>query len=209
MLDEINLLRDPGGLAHLVKNLDCITFVLVGTAVDVRLLVQDHASIPRQIAEGQIRLHSMSREELIGILRVEERRSGGAFKFRIPAVERVVRLERPYREAAETSWKRELVLKLAALRHEDDISTTNISRLATGSGVQNPGGLVARLREAGVLERTGPTTHRFKDTRFKVFARLRPPVFDENRERVAFVLSHEACSDSDREGWAHAPWAGR
>ncbi|MEY4546531.1 MAG: hypothetical protein RL685_2726 [Pseudomonadota bacterium] len=81
VLDEFNVVADKSGFATLLKELPQVKFVLVGTAVDVRLLVQDHASIPRQLAEGQIRLRPMSVDELIDLISNEEARSQNAFAF--------------------------------------------------------------------------------------------------------------------------------
>jgi hypothetical protein len=68
--------------------------VLVGTAQDVRMLIQDHGSVPRQLAEGQIRLRPMDDDVALALLRNEEDRSAGAFRFG-PGVRReIVRLSR-------------------------------------------------------------------------------------------------------------------
>jgi predicted MPP superfamily phosphohydrolase len=81
ILDEFNVVGDKRGFATLIKELPQVKFVMVGTAVDVRMLVQDHASIPRQLAEGQIRLRPMSSEELVDLISNEEARSRSAFSF--------------------------------------------------------------------------------------------------------------------------------
>jgi hypothetical protein len=81
ILDEFDVIRDKSGFATLIKELPQVKFVLVGTAVDVRLLVQEHASVPRQLAEGQIRLRAMSREELVAVITNEEARGKNRFSF--------------------------------------------------------------------------------------------------------------------------------
>jgi predicted MPP superfamily phosphohydrolase len=81
ILDEFDVISDKRGFATLIKELPQVKFVLVGTAVDVRLLVQEHASVPRQLAEGQIRLRPMSREELAAVITNEEARGRNRFSF--------------------------------------------------------------------------------------------------------------------------------
>jgi hypothetical protein len=81
ILDEFNVVGNKSGFSTLIKELPQVKFVIVGTAVDVRQLVQDHASIPRQLAEGQIRLRPMSAEDLIDLISNEEARSQNRFTF--------------------------------------------------------------------------------------------------------------------------------
>lgn len=81
ILDEFNVVENKTGFATLIKELPQVKFMIVGTAVDLRLLVQDHASIPRQLAEGQIRLRPMTTEELIDLISNEEARSNNRFAF--------------------------------------------------------------------------------------------------------------------------------
>jgi hypothetical protein len=81
IFDEFDVIRDKSGFATLIKELPQVKFVLVGTAVDVRLLIQEHASVPRQLAEGQIRLRPMSREELVAVITNEEARGKNRFSF--------------------------------------------------------------------------------------------------------------------------------
>jgi hypothetical protein len=81
VLDEYDVVADKTGLATILKNCPFIKFVLVGTAVDVRLLVQEHASIPRQIIEGQINVKPMTEKECLEIIQKESMRSSNLFKF--------------------------------------------------------------------------------------------------------------------------------
>ena len=81
ILDEFNVIGDKSGFATLIKELPQVKFLLVGTAADVRLLVQEHASVPRQLAEGQIRLRPMAREELAHVITNEEARGKNRFSF--------------------------------------------------------------------------------------------------------------------------------
>lgn len=90
VLDEFNVVADKTGTAALLKELHCVTFVLVGTAVDIRLLVRDHASVPRQLEEGQIRIREMDASDLKEIVRREEGRAKGAFRFTTTALLQIV-----------------------------------------------------------------------------------------------------------------------
>jgi len=81
VIDEFNVIQDKSGFASLIKTEPILKFVLVGTAPDIRLLVTEHDSVQRQIAEGQIRVHPMVASEVEELLTLEEKRSCGAFKF--------------------------------------------------------------------------------------------------------------------------------
>jgi hypothetical protein len=90
VLDEFNVVEDKAGMSGLLKELHFVKFVLVGTAVDIRLLVRDHASVNRQLDEGQIRVREMHPTELAEIIVREEARARGAFHFERKAVRRIV-----------------------------------------------------------------------------------------------------------------------
>lgn len=94
ILDEFNVVQDKAGFATLIKAFPQVKFVIVGTGADVRLLVQDHASIPRQLAEGQIRLLPMSEEDLMGVISNEEKRSGHQFSFSFQTKRHIARAAR-------------------------------------------------------------------------------------------------------------------
>ena len=81
ILDEYDVVEDKSGLASNLKSYDFIKYVLSGTAHNILLLVQEHQSIPRQIAEGQIKLDTMDQDECKMILTLESKRSKGWFIF--------------------------------------------------------------------------------------------------------------------------------
>ncbi len=98
VLDEFDKVNAKYGLAELIKEMHYVKWILIGTAADVRLLIQDHSSVPRQFTGGQIRVHRMTEEELRAILIGEENRSGKRFRFSPDAIRTVVRSSRgmPY-----------------------------------------------------------------------------------------------------------------
>lgn len=90
VIDEFNVIGDKTGFASQIKNRHDICFVLVGTGPDVRVLMKEHESVPRQIVEGQIRVHPMKRDEVATLLKVEEVRGGRRFRFNADAVDGIV-----------------------------------------------------------------------------------------------------------------------
>jgi hypothetical protein len=90
VLDEFNVVEDKTGMSGLLKELHFVTFVLVGTAVDIRLLVRDHGSVSRQLEEGQVRVREMGESELKEIIQREEARSRGGFHFSPAAVLEII-----------------------------------------------------------------------------------------------------------------------
>jgi hypothetical protein len=262
VLDEFNVVADKKMFAGLLKEAHYVCFILVGTAADVRLLVQDHGSVPRQFLEGQIFLKRMNEKELALILSTEEKRSHGRFRYDGSAVAGIVQASRgmPYfthflgryaldeaikaqpapasapaagrgrpsvvvseahvdaalgnrltgladldahylgwvRPGERQAWQREFGLKLLACREEDDMIVSNVKPAAVEQGIKGLDGYLRRLMELGVLERTSSSTYRFRDIRFKVFARLRTPIFDDTWRRLKFL---QAKLDSRDSGW--------
>jgi predicted MPP superfamily phosphohydrolase len=236
ILDEFNVIRDKAGFATLIKELPQVKFVLVGTAFDVRLLVQEHASVPRQLAEGQIRLRPMSREELAAVITNEEARGKNRFSFTpqakhhiadaargVPffvhflgryALELAVRehsggaaavkvelrhveqtlqerlvdlvdLEKEYVELVGGRWEREIVLKLLATRSEDTIYLGNVRPLAERLGVKKIETPIRHFVKREILVQQAEAMYQFRDTLLRVYARLREPLTDAARRRMA------------------------
>jgi hypothetical protein len=257
VLDEFNVVADKKMFAGLLKEAHYIRFILVGTADDIRVMVQDHGSVPRQFSEGQIHLKRMTEKELALIVRTEEVRSKGAFRYDTSAVNAVVQASRgmPYfthflgryaldeaikrearsapqvrrcvlvreedvesalacrltgladldaqylgwiRPGEQQAWQREFALKLLVCRQEDDIFRSNVKPVADEQGVTGLVGYLRRLVAIQVLEQTSSSTFRFKDIRFKVFARLRPPIYDDTWRRLKFLQKRLDARDS---GW--------
>jgi hypothetical protein len=96
IIDEFDRVVDKRGFAGMIKNDRFVTFIIVGTAVDVRPLIQEHASVQRQLAGGQVRVHPLKPAEVNAILRVEETRAAGAFKFGPSAVASIVNSSRGF-----------------------------------------------------------------------------------------------------------------
>lgn len=96
ILDEFNVIKDKSGFASLLKTEPILKFVFVGTAPDIRLLVTEHDSVQRQLAEGQIRVHPMIAKEVEELLSREEKRSGGSFKFDTEARQMIFAASRGY-----------------------------------------------------------------------------------------------------------------
>ncbi len=237
IFDEFNVIRDKLGFATLIKELPQVKFVLVGTAFDVRVLVQEHASVPRQLAEGQIRLRPMSREDLATVITNEEARGKNRFSFTPQAkyhiadaargvpffvhflgryslelacrehlagdavavkvelrhVEQtlqerlfdLVDLEKEYVELVDGRWEREVVLKLLAARAEDTIYLGNVRPIAEQLGVKKVDTPIKSFVKKGVLAQEAEAMYQFRDTRLKVYARLREPLTDNARRRLA------------------------
>lgn len=258
VLDEFNVVQDKKMFAGLMKEAHYVRFILVGTAADVRMLVQDHGSVPRQFSEGQIHLRRMTEKELTLIIRSEERRGGGKFRYHHSAIAAIVEASRgmPYfthflgrysldealrnidesragdlpvviveechvdavlvrrltgladldagylgwvRPGDRSGWAREFVLKLFACREEDDVFLSNVNPVAEEQGLRGIRNHVKHLIDAQIVEQTSAHTYRFRDVRFKVFARLRNPLFDENWRRLKFLQDKLA---PQKSGWA-------
>ncbi len=89
VLDEFDVIADKKGFASHMKNNPFIKYIISGTATDVVLLVQEHASVPRQIAEGQILVSKMDEDECGEIINKEIARSRGQFTFTPDAIKQL------------------------------------------------------------------------------------------------------------------------
>ena len=245
ILDEFNVVEQKAGFATLLKELPQVKFVLVGTAVDVRLLVQDHASVPRQLAEGQIRLRPMSVDELTEVISNEEVQGSHRFSFSWEAKRFIARaargvpffvhflarysldlaqrnssappdgcplkvelrhvhqtlqerlldlvdLESEYAAAIACRWDRELTLKLLAEREEDTIPLMNLRDAAYRLNIKSIDTAIRNFVKTGVLLQEAEAMYQFRDTRLKVYARLREPVIEEARRRWAHHVAESA-----------------
>ncbi len=100
IIDEFDKLKDKNGVAAFLKALpsDLGRFVLVGVADNVPDLILEHASLPRQIAEGCIQVGLMPASELDEIINGAERFLRKSYHFDTAARSRIVQLARgvPY-----------------------------------------------------------------------------------------------------------------
>jgi energy-coupling factor transporter ATP-binding protein EcfA2 len=94
ILDEYDVVADKSGLASSLKAYPFIKFILSGTADSTLMLIQEHLSIPRQIAEGQIRLNTMDEQECQKILKLESSRSNKLFTFDDKSATELAKLSR-------------------------------------------------------------------------------------------------------------------
>jgi hypothetical protein len=81
VIDEFNTVKEKALVATDLKRYSDIKFCMVGTADDVRVLVDLHGSIPRQIAEGHVLVKPMADVFCKEIVKREVERSGGEFEF--------------------------------------------------------------------------------------------------------------------------------
>jgi Cdc6-like AAA superfamily ATPase len=238
IIDELDLVRDTGGLASFIKNASSedLKFVLVGIGQSVSSLLSDHQSIERIAIPIQIPL--MTDEELTQIVdRAMERLAdfGLQYAFNESASQRLATLASGfpwfvhalgqsalltvhsqnrstvdvydidvaatsladsrfaqqfrdlYQAAVGDSWKRELVLRAFALWPGQDIPTSDIYRLLRRLDIANPSPHVAQLSSAPYgpilvrppLQKRG--VWRFANQMFKVYVKVRRPLFNVNR----------------------------
>jgi Cdc6-like AAA superfamily ATPase len=96
IVDEFDQVRDPTGMAGLLKslatNVPKVKFCIVGVARDIHNLMREHESADRLFAGSIIQLPPMSEEELTEIVGIAEESIGGYIHFAEQATERLVTL---------------------------------------------------------------------------------------------------------------------
>jgi Cdc6-like AAA superfamily ATPase len=95
-VDEFDQIRDPSGMASLLKSLatNCprVKFCLVGVAQDIQNLMREHESSDRLFAGSIIRLPPMSQAELSEVVRIAEATISGYIHFTEEGTTRLVAL---------------------------------------------------------------------------------------------------------------------
>ena len=96
VVDEFDQIKDPAGMAGLLKslatNVPKVKFCLVGVARDIQNLMKEHESTDRLFAGGIVNLPPMSSEELSEIIRIAEHSVGDNIRFSEQATTRLVQL---------------------------------------------------------------------------------------------------------------------
>lgn len=96
IVDEFDQVRDPTGMAGLLKslatNVPKVKFCVVGVARDIQNLMREHESADRLFAGSIIQLPPMSDQELSEIVSIGEDSIGGYIRFAEDATERLVTL---------------------------------------------------------------------------------------------------------------------
>jgi hypothetical protein len=98
-------------------------------------------------------------------------------------------LESEYTAAIAGRWECELVLKLLADREEDTIPLINVREAAQRLNIKSVDTSIRRFVKLGVLVQEAEAMYQFRDTRVKVYARLRDPLIEEARRRWSHHLS--------------------
>ncbi|BCX45068.1 MULTISPECIES: AAA family ATPase [Stenotrophomonas maltophilia group] len=70
IIDEFDRISNKKGIASLLKAIgpEKVTFAMVGVASDINELIADHESVTRQLADGNIRVTPMDRDDLAEII---------------------------------------------------------------------------------------------------------------------------------------------
>ncbi|WP_414625324.1 hypothetical protein, partial [Calothrix sp. CCY 0018] len=70
IVDEFDRIANKKGIASLLKAIgpEKVTFAMVGVASDINELIADHESVTRQLADGNIRVTPMDRQDLAEII---------------------------------------------------------------------------------------------------------------------------------------------
>jgi Cdc6-like AAA superfamily ATPase/transposase len=96
VIDEFDQVRDPTGMAGLLKslatNVPKVKFCIVGVARDIQNLMKEHESTDRLFAGSIVNLPPMSDDELSEIIRIAEGTIGNNILFSKNATRRLVRL---------------------------------------------------------------------------------------------------------------------
>jgi Cdc6-like AAA superfamily ATPase len=96
IIDEFDQVRDPAGMAGLLKslatNVPRVKFCIVGVAQDIQNLMREHESADRLFAGSIIRLPPMSDDELGEIVCIAEKSIEGYIRFAEGATKRLVKL---------------------------------------------------------------------------------------------------------------------
>lgn len=96
VIDEFDQVRDPSGMAGLLKslatNVPRVKFCIVGVARDIQNLMREHESTDRLFAGSIVNLPPMSEPELTEIIRIAEDSIGNAITFSADARGRLTQL---------------------------------------------------------------------------------------------------------------------
>lgn len=96
VIDEFDQVRDPAGMAGLMKsiatNVPKAKFCIVGVAQDIQNLLREHASVDRLFAGSILRLPPMSTDELKQIVRIAEEAIDKYICFGEEAISRLIQL---------------------------------------------------------------------------------------------------------------------
>ncbi|SFN67069.1 nSTAND1 domain-containing NTPase [Dokdonella immobilis] len=96
VIDEFDQVRDPTGMAGLMKsfasNVPKVKFCLVGVARDIQYLMKEHESADRLFAGSIVVLPPMTDDELTQIVRIAESAIDHSIRFSEPATGQLVRL---------------------------------------------------------------------------------------------------------------------
>jgi Cdc6-like AAA superfamily ATPase len=96
VIDEFDQIRDPRGMAGLLKalatNVPKVKFCIIGVARDIQMLMQEHESTDRLFAGSIVSLPPMSESELSEIVEIAEASIDGAIRFSLPARQRITQL---------------------------------------------------------------------------------------------------------------------
>lgn len=94
ILDEFDRIANKKGIASLLKALgpEQVTFAMIGVAGDINELIADHESVTRQLADGNIRVTPMDRNDLAEIISRAMTALGDKYQFELAAIEWITSL---------------------------------------------------------------------------------------------------------------------
>lgn len=89
IIDEFDRIADKKGIASLLKAMgpERVTFAMVGVASDINELIADHESVTRQLADGNIRVTPMDRNDLAEIISRAMTALDDKYSFELAAIE--------------------------------------------------------------------------------------------------------------------------
>lgn len=96
IIDEFDRIADKKGIASILKALgpERVTFAMVGVASDINELIADHESVTRQLADGNIRVTPMDRDDLAEIISRAMAALEDKYQFELAAIEWITSIAR-------------------------------------------------------------------------------------------------------------------
>lgn len=227
VIDEFERIENKKGIASIIRTCPAVKFILVGICKDINVLIEDHESIRRQLAEGTIKINPMKERMLTEILKraeamLEEIRfdekviasivtSSAGYPHWvhligkwscIDAVEKgseIVQMENfdnalniimknepvyeeMYKKVSSISRENEAILKILSFDKNEEQNLSDLYKKIKRIDVDRKKweNTIKFLFFENILEFVKPNFTVFKDIKFKIYSKIRSPLFKDN-----------------------------
>lgn len=140
VIDEFDRIADKNGFASLLKSFEGtkVRFAVVGVASDIEDIIQDHASIERQISSGSIYVDPMTDAELGLIFEQVHEDLDREYIFSEPAIDYIVRCASGHPYIVHLVGRQALISNVRARKNvitEDDARSAVRELASPGSSI--------------------------------------------------------------------------